>query len=281
MTTYTCPEGHSSSDGDYCDVCGSPIGGSSAATPAASDADASDAGASGVDAPAPASELDLDTPPPMPDVAVAAPAGQVCPNCSATGLPGALFCENCGYDFTTGQMPRPLEPPEPAGAGSSDAGAVVQPPPSAPAPSSGQAPSSGAGTGTVEWVVEIWVDPDWHAAQDVDEACPSPGMPVVVPLRERSVLIGRTSVSRNIHPEVEVVGDTGVSRRHAQLTNDGRRWWVEDLQSANGTYLGAAGAPLPMQPIVPGQKSELPDDGRIYLGAWTRLVVRKALPSEV
>ena len=95
------------------------------------------------------------------------------------------------------------------------------------------------------------------------------------------MLIGRTSASRNIHPEVEVVGDTGVSRRHAQLTHDGRRWWVEDLQSANGTYIGVSGSPLPVQPINPGQRAELPEDGRIYLGAWTRLVIRKALPSEV
>jgi hypothetical protein len=133
----------------------------------------------------------------------------------------------------------------------------------------------------VVWVVEIWVDPDWHGAQDVDEACPSPGMPTVVPLRARSVLVGRTSTSRNIHPDVEVIGDTGVSRRHAQLTTDGRRWFVEDLASANGTYVGVAGAPLPVQPIAVGQRSEIPDDGRIYLGAWTRLVIRKALPSEV
>jgi len=79
---------------------------------------------------------------------------------------------------------------------------------------------------------------------------------------------------------VDIVGDTGVSRRHAQLTTDGMRWWVEDLQSANGTYLGAAGQPLPSDPIAAGTRVELPDDGRIYVGAWTRLVVRKASPSE-
>ncbi|MFZ0160330.1 MAG: FHA domain-containing protein, partial [Kineosporiaceae bacterium] len=226
------------------------------------------------------SSLDLDAaPPPMP---APSPAAQECPNCAASNLPDALFCEDCGYDFTTGQMPRPLTPPDVAGAGSgsgsSNAGAMLQPPPTAPAdpqlPPAAQAPAG------VEWVVEIWVDPDWHAAQDVDDPCPSAGMPVVVPLHLRSVLIGRTSSSRNIHPEVDVVGDTGVSRRHAQLTTDGQRWWVEDLQSANGTYLGAAGQPLPADPIAAGTRVELPDDGRIYVGAWTRLVVRKASPSE-
>src|SRR5438128_473854 len=109
MTTHTCPEGHQSSAGDWCDVCGAPI------TPA---------------------------------------------------------------------------PPAPA-------------------------------TGAVEWVAEVWIDPDWHAAQDSEEACPSAGEPVVVPLRERSVLIGRTSASRSIHPGIDCGVDTGVSRRHAQLTGDG------------------------------------------------------------
>ena len=30
-----------------------------------------------------------------------------CPNCSFPNLPDALFCENCGYDFTTGSLPEP------------------------------------------------------------------------------------------------------------------------------------------------------------------------------
>ncbi len=296
MTGYTCPEGHNSSAGDYCDVCGSPISGSSGASSAPS------AAPSPPPSDVAASSLDLDAPAPSatgtaggtPDV----PAGRVCPSCSVTGLPDALFCENCGYDFTTGQLPRPLDPPagldvpapaadpdpdsDPgpgpaaAGVGSSQSGAVLQPPPTDPA-----TPAPSPPPPDVEWVVEIWVDPDWHAAQDVEDPCPSPGMPTVVQLHDRSVLVGRTSASRNIHPDVEVVGDTGVSRRHAQLTTDGRRWFVEDLASANGTYVGQAGVPLPAQPIAVGLRSEIPEDGRIYLGAWTRLVIRKALPSEV
>ena len=42
-----------------------------------------------------------------------------------------LFCEQCGYDFTTGQLPM-----------------------AAPAP----APPPGA-----DWVAELWIDPDWFA----------------------------------------------------------------------------------------------------------------------
>ena len=104
----------------------------------------------------------------------------------------------------------------------------------------------------VDWVAEVWVDPDWYAAQESEDPCPSPGLPGVVPLRLQSVLIGRPSTSRNIHPEIDCTGDPGVSRRQAQLTTDGQRWWVEDLQSSNGTYVGPASGPLPTDPVPPG-----------------------------
>ena len=129
-------------------------------------------------------------------------------------------------------------------------------------------------------MAEVWVDPDWYAGQSSDQQCPSPGLPVVVPLRAQSLLIGRTSKSRNIHPEIECGTDTGVSRRQTQLTTDGQRWWAEDLQSANGTYVGAASAPLPTDALPPGQRRELGTDDRIYIGAWTCIVVRRATPEE-
>jgi hypothetical protein len=284
VTTYTCPDGHTSTSGDYCDVCGAPIAGA-AATPTQPAPATSSA-----TAPAPATpsggSLDLGpvsgpggspaTPPPL-------PAGRVCPNCSAGNLPTALYCEDCGYDFTTGQMPRPLSPPlgmPPAG----DTGQLGLPTAStAGAPSGAQmAPpiTPTSAPGHVEWVAEVWIDPDWYASQDVTDPCPSPGMPLVIPILERSVLIGRTSTSRNIHPQIDISADNGVSRRHAQLNSDGQRWWVEDLQSANGTYVGSAGGSLPTTPIPVGQRTELADDDRIYLGAWTRVVVRRATAEE-
>jgi hypothetical protein len=210
-------------------------------------------------------------------------------------VPSALFCEDCGYDFTTGQLPRADPPPLPAPDG------VAAPPPlpmtasatAAPsAPSAAPSPAEatlGVGVpaavppgqqGPVDWVAEIWIDPDWHAAQEVSEPCPSPGMPEIVALRGTSQLVGRSSVSRNIHPQIDCGADTGVSRRHAQLTTDGQRWWVEDLQSSNGTYVGTAGGPLPDNPVAAGQRTELPDDARVYVGAWTRIVVRAATAEE-
>lgn len=253
MSTFTCPNGHASTASDYCDTCGVPIPpGAEAPATAAPDGTASP-----------------DQAATAPDPSSGAAAPVACPSCGSPHDAAALFCEACGYDFTTGTMPRPPDPPE-AGAGR-DAGD-----PSA----AGEAPAPLAPAIAVEWVAEVWVDPDWYAAQESEDPCPSPGLPAVVELAARSVLIGRPSTSRNIHPEIDCTGDAGVSRRQAQLTTDGQRWWVEDLQSANGTYVGPASGPLPTDPIPPGQRRELSEDDRIYVGAWTRLVVRRATPEE-
>jgi hypothetical protein len=263
--SVVCPDGHRSESTDYCDVCGLPVAGTllgGASAPA---------GAPPAPGPGPA--------PPAPAPAPEKP----CPNCGFPALPTALFCEDCGYDFTTGALPPPMpgggrtqlltpeSPTTPASA--------AQP---APAPAAVLTGAVGPGPGrvTAEWVAEVWVDPDWYATQESNDPCPSPGMPVVVPLDARSVLVGRRSVSRNITPQIDCGADSGVSRRHAQITTDGQRWWIEDLQSSNGTYVGQAGAPLPTMPLAPGQKQEFSAGDRIYLGAWTRIVVRRATPDE-
>jgi hypothetical protein len=274
MSTSTCPNGHPSASSDYCDVCGAPIGEAKTPEPGSASVPGGSAPAPGPGEPTPAPA-----------------AGEPCPNCALVNAPDALFCESCGYDFTTGTMPRqatpanPLDlgtaPPAPAATAQPGAGqpAAAQPTASGAA-ASGPESSVAAASGGVDWVAEVWVDPDWYAEQASDEQCPSPGLPMVVPLRIRSLLIGRMSKSRNIHPEIECSSDIGVSRRQAQLTSDGQRWWVEDLQSANGTYVGAASAPLPTEALPPGQRRELGLDDRIYVGAWTCIVVRRATPEE-
>ena len=145
----------------------------------------------------------------------------------------------------------------------------------------GSALPTPAPAGAEQWVAEIWIDPDWYALQSPEDPLPSVGLPVLVPLRTRSVLVGRPSQSRNIHPQVDCGADSGVSRRHCQLNTDGQRWWVEDLQSSNGTYVARAAERLPTTPITPGQRVEITDGDRVYVGAWTRIVVRHSLPGEV
>ncbi|WP_340539496.1 FHA domain-containing protein [Nocardioides sp. GXZ039] len=253
--SQTCPAGHESEATDYCDTCGIAMG-----APASTPADASP--------PTPAS------PPPEADAPAPPADAAACPSCGTSNPANALFCENCGYDFTTGAMPRPLDPPTPSSldlpADAPSAVPPVEPAPANPSP----APAE-------QWVAEVWIDPDWYAAQQSDDPLPSPGVPAVIALGHTSVLIGRASRSRGIAPDLDLGTDTGISRRHAQLTTDGTRWFVEDLGSSNGTYVGGALGAVPTTPIPPGQKVEIRPDERVYLGAWTRIVLRKAAPGEV
>ena len=262
----TCPDGHTSQSEDYCDVCGLAI----------------EAGAGGQE------EADATAP----DLAPVRPDTQQCPNCSAANPEDALFCEACGYDYTTGTMPRPVEPsiftlpppgPTPVADPSSEPSA--EPEKEVEPEKEGVAIPGAFVSPTPElerpWVAEVWIDPDWYHDQGSSDPMPSPGMPTVVVLRRTSSLVGRASRSRGISPEVDVSGDPGVSRRHAQLTTDGTRWFIEDLGSANGTYIGAATAELPDDPIPSGQKREIAAGEQVYLGAWTRIVIREAAEGEV
>jgi hypothetical protein len=307
--TSICPNGHPSTSDDYCDVCGMPIDASAPQQGSAGPAVvASNLGAAGM---------------------------QVCPNCETPNVADALFCEACGYDFTTGTMPRsagapapdesaapspaPLSPPDvsapvPAAPLTPPDGSPAPPTPlEAPSPDPLAAPAplpspatpaeeetqlstaispavsstapSGAGNVsapvTPGWVAEVWIDPAWYDAQESPDALPSPGLPTIVALRNSSVLVGRKSRSRNINPDIDCEPDTGTSRRQAQLTTDGTRWWVEDLESSNGTFVAGATDPLPEDPIPVGPKHELAPDDRIYVGAWTRIVIRQATEDEL
>lgn len=295
----TCPQGHSTQSTDYCDVCGTPI----------------PPGGAGPSTPPPASSAQSGSASGTSSAAAAAPDGLTCPSCSVQNLPDALFCEACGYDFTTGTMPRmpseeddtptneqpvvgldglPLAPPTEGEGSTPDAGSAegadegptggeagaTGDVPDVPAADSAPALPTPTAPAPAEWVAEVWVDPDWYRTQNSPDPLPSPGLPDVVLLRESSVLVGRMSQSRNIHPQIDCGNDSGVSRRHAQLTTDGRRWWAEDLQSSNGTFVAPASGQLPKTPIDPGERVELDPDDRVYVGGWTRMVIRRATDEE-
>jgi hypothetical protein len=164
-----------------------------------------------------------------------------------------LFCEQCGYDFTTGQAPpQPAATPQPV-----EPASIVE--------------------SDVKWVVVVEVDPVWYSLKGslADQQCPPPSSSTVA-LTQHTALIGRSSQSRDIHPEVALEGDTGVSRRHAQLVRDGDDLAVVDLSSTNGTYVvPAGGEPAEdTDAIEVGLPSALHDGDRIYLGAWSRLTIR-------
>lgn len=337
-----CPEGHESTATDYCDVCGAVMGESSGGAPAP------EAPAAPEPTPADDGGGDADT--------------RECPNCSAAGPVDALFCEACGYDYTTGTMPRavnaldldapatsdapsdanPLDAddasgpvaapavsrthdhsgsPEPdpeatitrtalsgsgapaagpadstadpadsADAAPADLAAAPSPAEAAPAPgdaavggSAGHSSQADNPSATLSdpWLAEVWIDPAWYRDQGSPDPMPSPGPPDLIVLTKSSLLVGRESTSRGITPDIDCGVDNGVSRRHAQLTTDGTRWWVEDLDSANGVWIGDVVGELPKAPIPARSKREFSGDDRLYVGSWTRIVVRKATQDEV
>jgi hypothetical protein len=252
----SCPAGHQTSATDFCDTCGLPIApGDPSVTPA-----------------------------PIPAV-VGGPV--ICPHCQTPNVADALFCEACGYDFTTGSLPIPdAEDPHPQPAPEEPHPQPVPEEPARNEPASQRAapdpnpePPAVPTRPEVEWVAELWIDPDWYAAQGSSDPLPSPGLPDIAPLVKEINLIGRVSHSRGVFPDVDCELDTGCSRRHAMLTTDGTRWWIEDLDSANGTFVGGAAGPLPAMPIPQG-RVELTPGQRIYVGAWTRIVVRRATDDE-
>ena len=306
-----CIAGHTTTAPDFCDQCGLPV---------------------------------VAEPEPAPPAATAAEPAD-CPNCGTPRQPGALFCESCGYDFTTGALPTddlrtqlglpplpgdatgkpapgspgtpdsPVAPVTPGGPDdprTNDApdspGALDTPgaldsadspgAPGSPAPAAPDAVQPGTATpdpadgadgqpGSAHpaiprvrsgaWVAEVWVDPQWYALQESDDPLPTQSPPRIVPLRD-SALIGRRSVSRNIHPDIDCEPDVGCSRRQAYLTYAQGQWYVNDLDSSNGTYVAAATAPLPTEPIT--ERTQITPDTRVYVGAWTRIVVRQAIPED-
>lgn len=210
-----------------------------------------------------------------------------CPHCSAPNVADALFCEDCGYDFTTGQTPEPVPTGTVPVTGAGPAGS---------ANGSGAAPAIADVTGGVSalsgpppptgWIVIVEIDPEWFALKGTlaDRPCPSPSSSTI-PLGHLVVRIGRSSQSRGIHPEIAMDSDTAVSRQHAQLVAvsstgaaDGPMdaFAAVDLGSTNGTFVVPAGTEptAEIEPIAPGVPVPLADGDRVYIGAWSRLTVR-------
>lgn len=342
-----CPDGHDSASQDYCDICGLPMVAASeqqapAAPPPSPAGGSGSSGSSGSGG----------------SGATGGSGGgstQTCSHCGAVNPAANLFCESCGFDFTTGALPEriPLadgtylaEPPpakpagstppaeptksdEPENSGKSgksangpasavprEAPQAAAPPPAPmprPATPPSPAPQTPASRGpsadafvagayapdgdldvhvdrpanrppsvasSSDWVVEVWIDPTWFALQEGEGEPPSPGPPDIVALRSTGAIVGRPSSARGVQPDIDVGTDTAVSRRHARLDTDGRRWWIEDLGSSNGTFVGGAAEAPPEKPIAANRRVEVDADDRIYVGAWTRLVVRRATDSD-
>ncbi len=266
--TYPCETcGSESATSDYCDVCGAAM-----IDPAAAAAAAALAAADPTPVPPSAGA--------GPSTGAPAPAGAPTDTCYFCGAPRAandVFCEVCGLDFVSGQMPTPPAPTP-----------VTAPPPPASAGSDAVpagAPAAGAGT----TVMPSAAPSGWTAVVGADRAFfdgnvtagvvtfPDTLTPRDVPLAGDEVSIGRRSESKGYFPDIDLsspVDDPAVSRRHAVLQRqaDGS-WAVIDLGSTNGTWLNAEDDPL-----AHGVVRALHDGDRILLGAFTCIIIRHAPP---
>ncbi len=234
----TCSAGHHSGSSDFCDTCGTRLGAPTGAT------------------------LTI----------TAGPPDSPCPRCG--NVRAGHFCESCGFDFTgiaDGGGRAPYQPDGMAAdlAASGHLTGLADPP-------SGSVPRQAA-TGT--WTAVATAD--WlHyerviaggsaelAAVQFPGYCPERRFRLTGP----EMRIGRGSVTRGIDPEIDLTGppaDPGISRLHAVLIGGLSGWSIMDPGSANGTQVNEDEIPL-------GVPVPLSDGDRIYLGAWTRLVIEES-----
>jgi hypothetical protein len=226
---FTCPAGHASATGDYCDTCGEAI-----AAPTGRPAEPPGA---------------------APETAAAPSSPAQCSNCGANRLADDMFCEVCGLDFATGQLPAPPPPPEPA--------ATSDPQPD-PAPDPVPAAPSG-------WTAVVEADRDFYAKNQAEGGA-ALTFPDGQPPREVALAEGEVHVGRGGAVDIDLNHvDPGVSHRHLRLVRNasGDGWDVVDDGSANGTWLDDANEPIPRgKPVPVGAGS------RIHIGAFTTITLR-------
>jgi pSer/pThr/pTyr-binding forkhead associated (FHA) protein len=141
-----------------------------------------------------------------------------CPVCGAAAIPGEAFCDNCGASLLPSYSYTPLEQSAPAQAN--------QPVPM-------QQPGS-----YVPLVVQ-------RSATLVVINPPPPATLSIPDLAE--LIVGRSDPQSNSYPDVDLGPygglDLGVSRRHFRMSRNGDQFYVEDLNSVNGTVVNGQRIP--------------------------------------
>ncbi|MGO9973555.1 MAG: FHA domain-containing protein [Solirubrobacteraceae bacterium] len=242
MTSTRCPNGHLSSESDYCDVCGARLG--------------APAELGGTQPPAGSAPVGAEEPTQTPD-------GLPCPRCGTINAASDKFCEGCGLNFADPGAPS-AEPP------SSEAAAT----PTAVTSEAASTPTVAA-TG---WVAIVTADRDYFERTDAgDIEFPADCPERRVPLMAEQVTIGRRSRSRSITPDIDLgepPEDIGVSHEHAILTrNADGAWLLADRGSTNGTFHNDGETP-----ITQGEPVSMSDGDRIHLGAWTTITLSRNAP---
>ena len=196
----------------------------------------------------------------MPTAAPGTPVAPAatCYFCGAARDANDVFCEVCGLDFVSGQMPSP------------------PPPVSTHTPAGGTPVVGGAPSG---WTAVVGADRaffDGNVTAGV-VTFPDALSPRDVPLAGDEVTIGRRSESKGYFPDIDLsspIDDPAVSRRHAVLQRqaDGS-WAVLDTGSTNGTWFNEED-----EPLAHGVLRALHDGDRLLLGAFTSITIRQDVP---
>lgn len=170
-----------------------------------------------------------------------------CPHCGGRRRAGERHCLRCRYDFAAGRLPA----------------APVLVPLRRPA---------------TRWEAHVDPDDDYALTRNADGARRPVGLPtVVVALDRQTVVIGRMTGHGQDDQRInllELTGDPGVSMVHALLVRgaDGA-YRLLDQGSLNGTHLNSYATRIPRD-----MPTSLRDGDRIFVGAWSRLTIRRAAP---
>ncbi|NJK81882.1 MAG: FHA domain-containing protein [Chloroflexaceae bacterium] len=154
---------------------------------------------------------------------------QKCWNCDAEQLNGAIFCTECGANLI-GRQQRQETTTSLEGPGDAE-----------------------------EWVVPAPRTLEATAASAFTLVVLNDGRRLLLETN-RNLLVGRTDQRRGIIPDVDLSNyggyDAGVSRRHALLAVRDKQCYVEDLGSANGTFVNSEQV-APNQPVLLNHGDEL------------------------
>lgn len=199
-----------------------------------------------------------------------------CPSCNTPAPPGAIFCDNCGYDLRAVAQPARQTLP-PTHFASPAAGGEITCPACGHANIAGSVFCEECGTQLSSVAATPQPKIQQSFAPPADQASFQPGLAFVtgrlllldsnvslpIPTGKQAIVLGREDPVSGIFPDIDLdphgAHEAGVGRKHAQLVAKGGQVFLEDLDSVNGTVINK-------QKISPHQPHPIKDGDELRLG---------------
>ena len=177
-----------------------------------------------------------------------------CPNCGTQAPEGAAFCDNCGLPLPSGTCPN-CQASVRAGDIYCDHCGYRLREPAIPEESLVVSPD------------DVERDAESRLVLIPRLLVLSAGNVLSLVPGQESYVLGRVDPASGSYPDVDLVPfggeEGGVSRRHAQISRDGDRFFIEDLNSVNYTFLNKQKIPVgELHPLQDGDEIRL---GRVLL----------------